>query len=630
MLRRALALTLLTALATGVAASPAAAAGPVGPEGTEPVVVRFRPGTPEGERTRALAGLGLAAEDDGDAGDFSLARPDGSGRFARTARDGVAAAALPPTSAVVEVAPEIPVEAHAAPNDPHWVQQWNLRAVQAERAWEVTTGSGAVVAVLDTGVAAGAPDLAGTRFVAGRDLVDGDDRPDDRNGHGTHVTGTIAQTTNNGVGAAGLAHGASIMPVRVLDDAGAGTDHRTAQGIRWAVDNGAHVINMSLGGASRSQVLADAVRYAHDRGVVLVASTGNDGSDAVSFPAAYDEVIAVGAVRLDRTRAPYSNRGTQVELVAPGGDLSRDQDADGVPDGIVQQTLRSRGSSDFCMCVYEGTSMAAPHVSAVAAMLVARGTRGPAAVRAALRAGAADLGAPGRDQTFGFGLVQARSALDAATPSPATTSLRTIDLACPTSALSLVRGRFGDVPASDVHGRAVDCMAWWGVTAGATATTFRPAGTVTREQMASFIARTIEEAGHRLPAAPPDAFDDDGASAHKHRIDQLAAVGVVQGTGNRRYSPTAPVTRAALATFVVRAHERVAGRPLTATRDHFDDDRGSAHEANINLAAEAGLTGGTGQRVYSPARNLSRAQMTSFLARTLDSLIGAGHAEARR
>jgi hypothetical protein len=461
--------------------------------------------------------------------------------------------------------------------------------------------------------------------------VDGDDRPEDRNGHGTHVTGTIAQTTDNGIGAAGLAHGASIMPVRVLDDAGAGTDHRTAQGIRWAADKGAHVINMSLGGASRSQVLADAVRYAHDRGVVLVASTGNHGSDAVSYPAAYDEVIAVGAVRLDRTRAPYSNRGPQVELVAPGGDLSRDQDADGMPDGIVQQTLRARGSTEFCMCVYEGTSMAAPHVSAVAAMLVAKGTRGPAAVRAALRAGAADLGAPGRDQTFGFGLVQARSALDAAAaPAPGSPALRTVDLACPSSASSLIRGRFSDVPGSDVHARSVDCMAWWGVTTGATATTFRPGGTVTREQMASFVARTIEESGQRLPAAPPDAFGDDAGSVHQHRINQLAAVGVVQGTGNGRYSPAAPVTRAALATFVVRAHELVAGRPLPATRDHFDDDRGSTHEANINRAAEAGLTGGTAPRTYSPARDLTRAQMTSFLARTLDSLIGGGHTVARR
>jgi hypothetical protein len=221
----------------------------------------------------------------------------------------------------------------------------------------------------------------------------------------------------------------------------------------------------------------------------------------------------------------------------------------------------------------------------------------------------------------------ARTRVGAPDFSPGDTA-RSIDDACPTETVR--RGLFADVPVSDVHGRPVDCVAWWGVAKGLTATTFGPGGTVSRAQMAAFVARTIEEAGHRLPTAPPNAFLDDEASVHRLRIDQLAAVGVVQGTGDRRYAPDAAVSRAAMATFLVRAHDLVAGAGGAAKGDWFTDDRGHTHEDNINRVAEQGLAAGTGAGTFSPDAPVRRNQMASFLARTLDLLVESGATTARR
>ncbi|MCA9324911.1 S8 family serine peptidase, partial [Candidatus Saccharibacteria bacterium] len=193
------------------------------------------------------------------------------------------------------------------PNDPYYdPYQWNFDngnygGVHAETAWDVTSGTGQVVAVVDTGVAyetynplgpgnfAQAPDLSGTNFVPGYDFVSNDTHPNDDHGHGTHVAGTIAGTTNEGNGVAGLAHGASIMPIKVLASDGSGSYADVADGIRYAADHGAHVINLSLGGPASSNYLRDAVAYAHNKGVTIVAAAGNDYGQPVSYPAAYDD-----------------------------------------------------------------------------------------------------------------------------------------------------------------------------------------------------------------------------------------------------------------------------------------------------------------------------------------------------
>ena len=314
--------------------------------------------------------------------------------------------------------------AHAqAPDDPLFAYQWHLRAIQIPAAWEVSRGAGVTVAVLDTGVAyenrrsyRRAPELAATRLVSGYDFVDGDAHPNDvpprggRRSHGTQMASIIAATAGNALGGAGVAPEAAIMPVRVLEPDLSGSARSIARGLRFAADHGADVASLSIAGRSPSRQLKSAVTYATSRGVVVVAATGNDGLDSVSWPAAYPEVIAVGAVARDRTRAPYSNYGAGLDIVAPGGAGVGGDTGYGPPDGVVSQTLKG-GPGKFCFCFTASTSAAAAQVSGVAALLIgAQPGRSPAQVRALLRSSARDLGARGPDREYGAGLVQASSA----------------------------------------------------------------------------------------------------------------------------------------------------------------------------------------------------------------------------
>jgi serine protease len=316
------------------------------------------------------------------------------------------------------------------PNDPLFQNQWNFYnnvngGIRANLAWEITTGEpNVIIAVVDTGVAyenyksrgktyEQAPELSQAHFVAGYDFVNNDAHPNDDEGHGTHVTGTLAQNTNNGVGPAGLAFGCSIMPVKVLNKQGSGTYTDIADGIYFAVDNSAKVINMSLGGSADSTTLRNACAYAYNHGVTVVCAAGNEyqSGNAPSYPAAYDAYcIAVGAVRFDKTRAYYSNTGSYLDIAAPGGDVTVNQNGDSYPDGIVQQTFVSN-YTDWQYEWYEGTSMATPHVSAVAAMLISQGTSSPDAVRQAIQTTATDMGAPGWDPEYGWGVLDAYAAL---------------------------------------------------------------------------------------------------------------------------------------------------------------------------------------------------------------------------
>jgi serine protease len=344
----------------------------------------------------------------------------------------------------------------------------NGGGIRMEEAWQITNGSSnVVVAVIDTGVAyedfpipkyeldkvkggvknyQKAPDLAGTSFwqnedeiagnsidddgndfvddVNGWDFVNDDAHPNDNSGHGTHVTGTIAQATDNGLGVAGIAFNTTIMPIKVLNYAGGGTDFGVAQGIYYAVNNGAEVINLSLGGDDPSTILATAVADAYNNGVVVVAASGNDGTESVDYPAAYDDyVIAVGATRYDETRASYSDYGSSLDLVAPGGDVYVDQNEDGYADGVLQQTFKpyvkplKADPTDWGYYFFDGTSMATPHVSGVAALLLAQdSTLTPDQIRDALESTAEDLGASGRDDFYGWGLIDAKAALQSVAP----------------------------------------------------------------------------------------------------------------------------------------------------------------------------------------------------------------------
>jgi serine protease len=330
------------------------------------------------------------------------------------------------------------------PDDELYYHQWHLYnqihgGIQMQSAWNLSTGSGVVVAILDTGVTARsryeqdptgptrfyqrAPDLDETNFVTGYDFVNQDRHPDDDSnpGHGTHIAGIIAQNTYNEIGVAGIAYNASLMPVKVLNSRGVGTYANVAEGIIWATYQGANVINLGLGGTEPSKTLENAVAYAYNYGATVIAAAGNDGSGNIRYPAAYDDyVIAVGATRYDETLAYYSNYGLSLDLVAPGGDLNVDQNGDGYSDGILQQTYQKNGTSQIFWgyCFMEGTSMAAAHVSGVAALLIANGIANtPDGVREALEFTAEDKGMAGWDVEYGWGIVDAFAALQQK-PSP--------------------------------------------------------------------------------------------------------------------------------------------------------------------------------------------------------------------
>ncbi|MFP5378078.1 MAG: S8 family serine peptidase, partial [Acidimicrobiia bacterium] len=354
------------------------------------VVVSFAAGTSPAAQRRALEANGFEVVRRVPHLDVVRARPAGRGRGG--AADLAADPAVAAVDAVARFTAAGTPSAEPPPDDPGFPNQWNLPLIEIPDAWAVTRGAGAVVAVLDTGVAfedfgpyRRAPDLAGTTFVPGYDFVDGDDHPNDdvdpaaphHGGHGTHVTGTIAQTTDNGLAQAGVAPDAAIMPVRVLDRSGGGDDDRIAAGLVFAVDHGADVVNMSFDSPIDGPMTRAAVAYAASRGVTMVAPVGNSnpGTSPIGFPARYPEVLAVGAVRYDLSRAYYSRFGTRVgdvDLMAPGGDLGVDQNADGKPDGILQQTM-AFSTNAFTDVQLDGTSHAAPHVSGVAALLVGSG-----------------------------------------------------------------------------------------------------------------------------------------------------------------------------------------------------------------------------------------------------------------
>jgi serine protease len=281
--------------------------------------------------------------------------------------------------------------------DPGRAQQWGLDAVGVGAAWTVTRGAGVIVAVVDTGVAP-APDLAG-RLLPGWNAIDHSDAAADDNGHGTHVAGTVAEVEGNDLAEAGVAPEASILPVKVLDADGTGSDVDVAAGIVWAVDHRARIVNLSLGGGEPSTVLADAVSYARREGVLIVAAAGNDGG-AVGVPARLAGVLAVGAVDVSLVRAPFSAGDRSLDLVAPGV-------------GILQQTLD--GAGGYADRSLSGTSMASPHVAGVAALAVAAGRATTALGLARLLTRTAlDLGVPGKDTAYGAGLVRADAALGVA------------------------------------------------------------------------------------------------------------------------------------------------------------------------------------------------------------------------
>jgi len=436
--RRALTplLVCLAACAAAFAGTPASASAARYAEGE--VVVRYA--ASPGSATAAAAGEA--------AGTTRLVHtPPGTSMASELAR-------LRATSGVLWAVPNYVAHASAAlypndrgagPNAGEWQRlQWNFVGpfgVNAPEAWGNVAadgapgGKGVIVAVLDTGVAYAnrgpfrrSPDFGAHEFTAGYDFVSRNRYPNDRNGHGTFVAATIAESTNNGYGLTGLAYGARIMPVRVLDSAGEGEASTIAEGVLYAARHGAQVINLSLEfspGVTASDIpeLIEAIRYAHHRGVLVVAAAGNEGHAAIAYPARAPDVIAVGATTEHGCLASYSNYGGTLAIVAPGGGADANLPGDPncrpeqQPSGsdIYQVTFTGSSPRVFGMpSGYEGTSMATPHVAATAALVIASGVIGkhpsPAALTARLLATARKLGYPGDERLYGAGLLDAAAA----------------------------------------------------------------------------------------------------------------------------------------------------------------------------------------------------------------------------
>ena len=296
------------------------------------------------------------------------------------------------TDEVLAIETEVPVHSLGA-SDPLRAQQWPLDQTSFESTWPTTDGTGVVVAVVDTGVRGDHEDLAGV-VLPGLDLVGGSDGRIDPNGHGTHVAGVIAAATQNGRGVSGAAPGVRILPVRVLAADGSGQSSDVAAGVVWAVEHGARVVNLSLGGTSPSDGMRDAITYANAHGVLVVAAGGNGGAGAnePTYPAAYDAAIAVAAVDANRARATFSSTGSYIDVAAPGV-------------GVVS----TYNSAVNAYASSSGTSMAAPYASAAAALVVAANPQQSADhARALLEQGADDLGAAGWDPAYGYGLIDPR------------------------------------------------------------------------------------------------------------------------------------------------------------------------------------------------------------------------------
>jgi len=427
---------LLALLLVGQAGSPTPSGSNPGedvaaPAGAAEVLVGWRAGQAPGPGDAAGLPAALAY----------LGRLDDLGVDRYRVADGAVASALAALRAdprVEFVEPNRHYHLLSTPNNPLFSSQWNMRQIHAPEAWDIGTGGAdVVVAVLDSGIDPSHPDLQG-RVVPGRNVRERNSNTQDDIGHGTHVAGVIGALGNNGVGVAGLSWAVRLMPIKITDRFGDASIVAAADGIRWATEHDAKIINLSLGGLDDSQTVRRAVADARDRGLLLVAAAGNcgevasyrdEGCDTLNapfFPAALPGVVAVGALGANGEVAPYSNTGDYVQLTAPGGvgGSSRANPLDYILSTWPPALDSPIGQPGYNYEV--GTSMAAPHVSGTAALMWSTNpTLTRDQVESILFETADDLGPPGRDDRYGYGRVNVQRAVAKAASLPGS---RTADL----------------------------------------------------------------------------------------------------------------------------------------------------------------------------------------------------------
>lgn len=326
------------------------------------------------------------------------------------------------------------------PNDPYLSYQWHFPKIRLFEAWDIEQGGKPyiIVGLLDTGCAyedfpvpiyereeihpscslyKRAPDFNLANFIPGYDFVHNDFHPNDDHGHGTFVAGTIIESTNNGIGVAGIAFNVTLMPIKVINSLGWGGTDWVTDGVYYAATHGCDILNMSIASyQDPGPIFYEAIQYAYSQGVIMVAGAGNTSGNLPAFPAAYKEVIGVGATNSADSLAFYSNYGDTIDVVAPGGDLV-DRDGNGFPDLVVQQTIGMREigfikpkPDTFFYVGMAGTSMATPHVSGLIGLMLSYGIP-KKNVRKILRTFSKDLGSPGYDTLYGFGRIDAFSSL---------------------------------------------------------------------------------------------------------------------------------------------------------------------------------------------------------------------------
>ena len=497
-------------------------------------------------------------------------------------------------------------------DDPLRPLQWHLDRIRAPDAWAITRGREDVtIAIVDTGVDPDHRDLAGALWqdpVTGASGYDHQSRSSTTylgpvaDWHGTAIAGIAAARADDGYGIAGVAPEVRLMVHRIYGSANEvdppdGTSYSlAAEAIRAATAAGADVILLSWGGRTPSAALASAIQ---DAGVPVVAAAGNDGQDFSDnptvrrYPAVYrfPNLVTVAATDrnnriLDDARFPSNYGVRHVDIGAPGTDIV---------------SLVPNGAHDF----YDGTSFAAPQVAAALAPGRSLAPGVPTNDLVATLVATARRTPTLRDRVTSGGVLDVAAFLRAVerpacfSPPPST---------------------FPDLDRSSVHTGNIDCIAWYGITQG-TASGYAANRTITRGEMATLLVRVLDAAGHPRPAAPTPRFVDVAGTTHEGSILALAELGLVSGVGGGLFDPQRAVTRAQMATFVTGAFELLAEVELATDREWFDDIEGNVHAGSIVQAREAGITlGGTDPRLFSPNRDMTRAQMASFLARLLDAL----------